>query len=481
MNSINSQNFVREENDAEKPTSLRNLLNVIFKRKYVIISVFLSIVATVTIGTFLMTPVFEASSKIMVEKDIESEKSLLFRMNFNMAFERYDWIKSEVEIIQSTPVALEVIESLKLDQLEFKGESVNHLLNLFKSKLKVENTKDSNVFDISYESHDPALAASVVNNVVKAYIDYRSHLYSESEAYNFFKDQIDIAEQRLNNLEERQTKFKKSHEILSPTRQGDILVAKIADYEKALTEVRTRRIGKEAMLKVIKEQITKGAEANIPATESANSLSREKFIAKLRGKLLDLELRRDALLQKYTPEYEEVVNLEKAIANTRKRIEDEINQIVNLEETAIRALKAEEEALQNTITELNQQIKKFAQKEYELNQLSRGIEDNREVYSMLLKQREQTRISQAKLERGVKIKVISPALVPTEPIKPKKRLNILLAIILGLVSGFGLAFFVEYFDHSVNSPEEVESHLGLPVWGSIETITIKSEEKKLAK
>ena len=147
---------------------------------------------------------------------------------------------------------------------------------------------------------------------------------------------------------------------------------------------------------------------------------------------------------------------------------------MKLEETAIRALKAEEDALQQTINNLNKQIEDFAQKEYELTRLSRGIDDNREVYSMLLKQREEARISQAKSERGVKIKVISPALAPSVPIKPKKKLNVLLATILGLVSGFGLAFFVEYFDHTLNSPEEVENHLELPVWGSIKTLSNRS-------
>ena len=105
---------------------------------------------------------------------------------------------------------------------------------------------------------------------------------ASSSAYHFFNDQIHIAEQKLNEVEKRQTLFKQSQEIISPEVQKDILLAKVSDYEKALTNVRTRRIGKEAMLKVIKEQMLKGVEANIPDTESSNSLSREKFIAKLK-------------------------------------------------------------------------------------------------------------------------------------------------------------------------------------------------------
>ncbi|MEE4310413.1 MAG: GumC family protein [candidate division KSB1 bacterium] len=462
--------------ERQQPNSLRPLLTILFKRKAIILSVFFSVVITVTIGSLLMKPVFKANSKILVEKEIDSEKSLLFRMNFNLAFEKHDFIKSEIEILKSTPVALQIIESLNLLQNEFKTMDpgdINLILNAFKSGLNVENEKDSNVLDISYESGDPAIAAAVVNNLVKSYIKYRSELFSESDQYQFFDEQIQLAESKLRDLEERETQFKQAHEMLSPSAQSTILLGKLSDYEKAMTEVRTQRIGKEAMLRVIKEEIINGDRANIPVTETSNALSREKYIAKLRGDMLDLQLRRDQLLQKYTPEYEEVVNLEQAIAATRKRIENEIDEIVSLEETAIRALKAEEEALQNTIDDLDQQIKAFAQKEYDLTQLSRGIEDNREVYSMLLKQREESRISQAKLERGVKIKVISPALVPSQPIKPKKRMNVMLGIILGMVSGLGLAFFIEYFDHSMNSPEDVEERLNLPVWGSIKAVDIR--------
>jgi len=454
-----------------RATSLRTFLNIIFKRKYIIISVFASVVATVTVGTLLMKPVYQANSKILIEREMDSEKSLLFRMNLSLMYEKHDWLKSEIEMIKSTPVALKIIENLKLDQTDFKGvKQQSQILATFQNRLKIESTKDSNVLDLSYESGNASQAAEVVNKVVNAYVEFRLHLFSDSEQYQFFSDQIRVAEEKLRELETRQAQFKQNQEIISLEAQSDILLTKIADYEKALTEVRTKRIGKEAMLTVIKQQLASGDKANFPVTETSNSLSREKHIARLRGELLDLELKRDQLLQKFTPEYEEVADLEQAIISTRKRIETEIDEIVTLEETSIRAMKAEEQALQSTVDELNEQIKAFAMKEYELTQLSRGIEDNREVYSMLLKQREEARISQAKLERGVKIKVVSPALTPSQPTKPNKRLNVLLAIILGFVSGLGLAFFIEYFDHTVNSPDELEEQLDLPVWGVIKSV-----------
>jgi len=460
----------------KRPDTLRNILTVIFKRKLIILSVFILIVSAVVISTLTTEPTYLANSKILIQKEMESEKSLLFRMNLNLSFDQHDFIKSEMQIISSTPVALKIIKDMDLARTEFSGldtTDVNRILTSFQSRLNIEKTEDTNVLDISYESGDPHIAAAVANNAVKSYIDYRAALFNESEEYKFFDEQIKVAEDKLRELEERQTEFKQSNEMLSPAVQIDILLSKIADYEKALTEARTQRIGREAMLSVIRKEITDGDKLNIPVTESSNASSREKFIAKLRGEMLDLQLKRDQLLQKFTPEYSEVVNLEQAIASTQRRIEKEIDEIVSLEATAISALVAEENVLQSSINRLNKRVREFAQKEYEYTQLSRGIEDNREVYSMLMKQREEARISQAKLVRGVKIKVISPAMVPSAPISPRKKRNILLAFILGTFSSLGLAFLIEYFDHSLNSPEQIEGQLQLPVWGAIKTVDKK--------
>jgi uncharacterized protein involved in exopolysaccharide biosynthesis len=249
-------------------------------------------------------------------------------------------------------------------------------------------------------------------------------------------------------------------------------MTRMTDYEKSLTTVQTKRIGKEAKLAVFRQQPVDGSSINIPSTETSDSPSREKYIAKLKGDLLDMEIRKEQLLQKFTPQYKEVIDLENQIKTTKAKIENEIKQIIEMEETAVRALRAEEQILRSQITRIKNEIRNLAQKEYEYNQISRGIEDEREIYSILLKQREEARLSLARLEKGVKINVISPAVKPTEPVKPKKLLNVILAVFLGLFGGLGLAFFIEYFDHTINTPDELEKYVGIDVLGSVPEITI---------
>ena len=462
-----------------QPVSLRSFLQVLFKRKRIIITFFLVVVITVTAGSFILPKIYRAESTILLEKETDPEKALLFRMNLPQSYEKYDFVNAEMEIIRSNPVVSRIVQMFRLDTLGLGGEPVSkedkednfaRAIKNLKDNLEIENPKNSNILTLSYESKDPDLAARVVNQFLETYISYRSEISAQSDSYRFLEEQMEIADKKLRELEQDQADFKEKKEIGSPEAQSAILLTRLADYEKSLTEVRTRRIGKEAKLAVIMEQIRQGQDISIPSTESSDSPSREKYIAKLKGELLDMELRRNQLLQKFTPQYEEVVNLNREIEASKAKIENEIQQIVQMEQAGIRAMAAEERVLQNAISQTKNELKDFAQTEYEFSQISRGIDDKREVYSMLLKQREEARISLAKLERDIKIKIVSPAVTPRTPVKPRKLLNIALAIFLGLSGGLGLAFFIEYFDHTINTPEDMERYTGIPVLGSVRDI-----------
>jgi len=468
--------------EINKPDSVLSFLNVLFKRGKLILIFLITVVSVVTISSFVMTPVYKAHSKLLVEREMDSEKALLFQMSLPSSYERYNWIQSEMDIINSHPVAEELVSVFMLDERDqskspaTEAEKIKRrekAVERFKTQLVVDNTNESNVLDLSYEDEDPQLAKAIVAKVIATYLDHRSKITTKTGAYEFFEDQMSIADNNLRVLEQRQTEFKRKEGVISPEVQREILLARLADYEKSLTEVRTKRMAKAAVLAVIKDHLKNGMVSNIPNTDASDSPSRERHIAKLKGDLLDLELQRETLLLLFTPEFKEVKHLENQIKITKEKIVNEINEIISMEETSIKALRAEEKVLKSSIKSLKEEIQDFAGKEYELVQLSRGIDENKEVYSMFLRQREEARISLAKLERGVKVSIISPAFISPDPVRPRKALNIILSVLMGLMGGLVLAVFAEYFDDSVSSPAELEKLTGLDVLGSIREVSVQ--------
>lgn len=61
------------------------------------------------------------------------------------------------------------------------------------------------------------------------------------------------------------------------------------------------------------------------------------------------------------------------------------------------------------------------------------------------------------------IQIIDKAILPDEPVTPKKYINITISFLIGFLFGFFIVLIVEYFDDTIKTPEDAEKQLGLPV------------------
>ncbi len=91
--------------------------------------------------------------------------------------------------------------------------------------------------------------------------------------------------------------------------------------------------------------------------------------------------------------------------------------------------------------------------------LEHDAESNKQLYDSL-----QQKLKEASITAGLRssnIRIVDPALVPTHPARPQKSRNILLAFLVGLIGGVGLALLREYLDNTVKSPDDIERLAGL--------------------
>ncbi|EOU1807085.1 YveK family protein [Clostridium perfringens] len=65
------------------------------------------------------------------------------------------------------------------------------------------------------------------------------------------------------------------------------------------------------------------------------------------------------------------------------------------------------------------------------------------------------------------VQVIQKAQLPEHPVSPNKKLNILIAFVLGFMVGVGIVLLMEYLDNTFKSREELEKTLDLPIIGAI--------------
>jgi polysaccharide biosynthesis protein PslE len=473
--------------------TLRDLLTVLFKRKAAILTIFLSFVIVVTAVTFLMTPIYEAKSSILVKFGREfvyrpevGDKAPAVSMSHEEA------INSEIDILTSRDIIEWVIKTIRLETLypELIKNPPGRLKPLeaavitFQKNFYVEAIKKSSVIKVSFEHSNPKLAAQVVNMAVELFKEKHLQVHSGTES-NFLETQLKVYEQDLKESDNKMEKFKQKNRVFALEEQKTLLLRQRMELDTRLKEATNRidELGKKrASLRTQINRIL--ADKNL-----YTQTEREKIIVEARSKLLTLQLSEQNLASKYMDDNRTLVNVRKEIQLIKEFLLEEESAIEGkvktgnvfyqeVEKEALRAeteesaLRAKVATLLGQVAQVDRELQALSLQEKDFQDLKRETLTNEKNFRTYVDKREEARISdEMNRQKMANISVIQGAVVPSKPVRPRKALNILLGIILGAVTGLGFGLLSEFTSQGFASPDSAEKRLGLPV---LTTIPLKS-------
>jgi len=485
-----------------KRVSLKDFLHLIFKRKIQILLFFSATVCTVTVASFVIKPTYMATAQILVKVGREnlyiptgSDSNPIISSNIR------EQVNSEIVILRSRSLTEEVVASLSpktiYTNLNDKRSGIvkanisehearllaNRAVLKLQKNLKVEWIKNSTVIKVSFKHKDPKIAALVVNNLVNFYLDHHLEVHTAPESDEFIQEQSKILKKRLGEAEEKLKAFKKLNNITSLTEERSLLLKQEADLRFVLDQI----ISQEAETKNRMLQLTQQLALTRESIPKGKKVDQNPYLINtLQAKLVELELREKELLNKYTKNSRMVKNVRKEIrivknklASQEKKQHDTNTYGLNIiyqrlkdellkNEVELKALEGKKESQEYQLEDYRKRLEKFNQAEAELNQLMQEVDAKRKNYGLYLNKFEESRISSAMdTEKITNVNLIEPAKMPLEPVSPKVLLNLLLSVLLGAFGSFGLAFFREYLDDSIETIEDVEDSLHLPVLASI--------------
>ncbi len=167
----------------------------------------------------------------------------------------------------------------------------------------------------------------------------------------------------------------------------------------------------------------------------------------------------DALSQ-YGPNFPKVQRLQAQLKEADDSIEREKKKILDVLESDYQEVRQREVLLTQRLDQQKAEANQMAEKLVEYNILKREAEANKSLYDGLMTKLKETAISQGL--RSSNIRVVDPAMIPSTPARPAKARNVMLAFLVGLVGGIGLALLREYLDNTVKTPDDVETLARLP-------------------
>jgi len=451
---------------APREPHLLDYFIVIKKHQWLVITFLLTVVTVVTIASFKMKPIYVATARVEVDKEVQNTVQFQDSNPYDEFEDMDSYLETQTKILQSETLALQTIKTLDLGKYpEFGGASTPlnfgqagsserkpAILGAFLGSLSVKRVPNSRLIEVSFEAQDPQLAAQVVNAHLQDYIElnFRSKYDATTQASNWLSAELEELRIKVEKSEDARLAYERENQIWQIDEKQDITTQKLGDMSKAVTEAQTELAEKEALYRM-------ATSGNIDALPAAREST---VIQDLLKRKADLDQQYADAVNQYGPNYPKVQRLldqQKELADdlekARKTVADGVAEDYNTARNRVALLQ---EGLDKQKAEANDLAEKLVQ--YHI--LQHDAEANKQLYDGLLQKLKEAGITAGL--RSSNIRIVDPALVPTGPSRPQKARNILLAFLVGLVGGIGLAIFREYLDNTVKSPDDIELLAGLP-------------------
>lgn len=447
---------------------------VIRVRFPLIILVFLLVVITAAVVSYFLPKTYTSMVTMQVRQsdtqiDVFGQRGLSLDPRF---------LSTQFEIIQRKEILYPVIDSLNLLQkwgLSSKEQAYFRL----RGSVQMREIRNTELIQIVVSSTDNREAMEIANRIAEEYerkriVDSREWT---TKSLNQLREEVEKQRKKVDELRAEMARIRVESGIqdLNPDSQEDPLMA-------------------ESQLMMQAEQTVAEARNRVESIRAKHEQVRQMTDDQIMRSLVQLDIE-DSTVSQILPQYQEAASelarmlnsglgrnhpTVKSLQAKKAVMEDQLAQQISvLRKTLETNFTIEQEALKNLMAQLDdrraeqQASKSKAATYYEAK--------NNYIQAKKLLEAAEVRLDTERMQIDLPQRPVSIweyAEVSERPSGPNTPLNITLGIVVGLVFGVGLAFFIEYLDTSVKTMEDVETFLQMPVLAVIpKNISILKDEK----
>ena len=499
----------------DRELHLRDYLRTIIKRRYTVYTFFAIVFAVVLIMTFSTTPRYTATTKVLIEKN---ERAKMTALNpYYMDYEP-DFNETQYQLIKSFAVAQRVVRMITPDQkiagiVRPQEENTNIVSGTFQwfrdlfstvlhigvrspgpvpagtvgaagpaedgldlkayqlakgisESIVVTPVKNSKIVNISYMSPDPKLAALIVNTVAKAYMDEVLDIRMGSSQYalKWLTEKAEEERQRLQKSEQALQEYMRDKDIAT-------LENKLTMFPERVSEVATKLAAAESKRKELETLYSqvKGLANKPEALENFPAIASDPALQSIRSQILASEQKIMDYQKKYGQKHPIMVSAVGELTGLKEKKLERIRSVIESIKNEYELARASEENFRRFAGQTKAETLSVGEKFIQYGVLKRDVETSRQLFDAII-----TRIKEQGVTQDIQTInawVIEKAEVPKTPTTPNTAKNILLGLIAGLAGGVGLAFFVDYLDNTIKSPEEIQTRFDMPVLGVVELLS----------
>lgn len=466
------------------PSIFREYFRIFMRWRRYITGIILATMLVSLIVTFLMTPMYRATSTLEIAR--ESDKIVNIQGVQQEASDAdQEFYQTQYGLLRSRTLAERVAVRLGLvdDPAFFAmfsvkpsesqvGPSGRYLAAgraqrqeaagaILLKYARITPIRASRLVEINFSSPDPVLSAKVVNAWSSNFIDLSLERRYEATSYarRFLEDRLNQLRQRLEKSERELVAFASRERIVDvPNENGggsrSLQAQNLSELNTALAKATADRLESQARYEV-------NSRANGAVTEALTNTA----INGLRQRRAELAALYQKQLVQFEPGYPTAQEIAKQIGSLDRAITGEEQRVSNSFRTNLRANQEREQAISNRVDRLKDDLLNLRRRSIQYNIYQREVDTNRSLYDGLLQ-----RYKEIGVAGGIgvnNVSVVDAADVPKTPASPRLIVNLILGFLAGTLLGCAVAYILEQSDESITDPNEVDRLVGLPLLGVV--------------
>lgn len=327
------------------------------------------------------------------------------------------------------------------------------------SVVDVRPIPETRLMKVQVDHWNPRIARAIADVVASEFVEYQASLRMSADTVRLgsLRDRIQETRDQIDDLERRIATDAGRPVLEERVRQIGV---SMGGFNQAVVTVQTQRLEIESRLTRVRRFL---ADSTMSSGElPVQSATLDALWRELLTTRTELARAREVFKERHP----RLVMLETQMDAIRSNIRSELIQIVAGLDSQHAALTAQENSLRREVGANEGRLREVSGRIGESSTLESQLQSKREFYNRLNAKIEEGEAISAGMRLPV-VRVVEPATVGPDPIRPRKALNLILGLVVGLLAGTGVALFLEYLRRAIRTPNDVNEQLQLPVLGMI--------------
>ena len=346
--------------------------------------------------------------------------------------------------------------------IELQGNSRRIYENIIKNSLSVSQLKlDTNLIKVAFQDTIPQRANEYIDALVDSYIN-RSIIKKNSinsKILDFLEERLAITKKKLDISENELENYQSANKNIDPSINSKDLYGKLSDIELQLSEIQLKEQLINNLILFIKHN--RNLNSIAPTLLEFNAQSTLKLITDIQ----DLQIKEDELKLEFTKRYPPLIQLRKRIRSIRKQIALNVKSLKTTLNFKRKSLLKQKKKYEKILTALPKKEKNYIN-------FKRNYEVNSKIYTYLLEKKSENEL--VKVATSSDYEAIDRAYASSVPIKPKRKVLLIIAGVIGLVFGIVLALIRSLSKTKIHTLQEIEERIKLPFYGKIPLFSEKT-------